>query len=158
MDLTLSRRHHAGDEALRRLRDTVKGLDVGVLVNNAGVAKPGAVFLHEADVEAWVRMIRVNLWAVTEVTAAVLPGMVARGRGAVVNMGSASSEAVPSFPLYTMYAATKRYVCHVVDGVHDSAHEVSVLIKFGAFSIDGVGVGTSLSSPGAFTWSTKAKG
>uniref|UniRef100_A0ACD5T889 Uncharacterized protein n=1 Tax=Avena sativa TaxID=4498 RepID=A0ACD5T889_AVESA len=103
-----------GDEALRRFRQAVKWLDVGVLVNNAGVAKPGAVFLHEVDdVEAWVRMIRVNLWAVTEVTAAVLPGMVERGRGAVVNMGSASSEAIPSFPLHTMYTATKRYVAQL---------------------------------------------
>jgi 17beta-estradiol 17-dehydrogenase / very-long-chain 3-oxoacyl-CoA reductase len=100
----------AGDEAMRRLRNAVKGLDVGILVNNAGVSTPGAVFLHEVDAEAWARMIRVNLWAVTEVTAAVLPGMVERGRGAVVNMGSASSEAIPSFPLHTMYAATKRYV------------------------------------------------
>ena len=108
---------HAGDEALRRLRDAVKKLDVGILVNNAGIAKPGAVFLHEADVEAWVRMIRVNLWAVTEVTAAVLPGMVERGRGAVVNMGSASSEAIPSFPLHTMYAATKRYVSNKRTGI-----------------------------------------
>uniref|UniRef100_A0ACD6AIY6 Uncharacterized protein n=1 Tax=Avena sativa TaxID=4498 RepID=A0ACD6AIY6_AVESA len=99
-----------GDKAMARLREAIEGLDVGVLVNNAGVARPGSRYLHEADVEAWVRMIKVNLWAVTEVTAAVLPGMVERGRGAVVNMGSASSEAIPSFPLYTMYAATKRYV------------------------------------------------
>ncbi|XP_062234258.1 very-long-chain 3-oxoacyl-CoA reductase 1-like [Phragmites australis] len=99
-----------GDEAMRRLREAVEGLDVGVLVNNAGVAKPCALYLHEANLEAWVRMMRVNLWALTEVTAAVLPGMVERGRGAIVNMGSASSEAIPSFPLYTMYAATKRYV------------------------------------------------
>uniref|UniRef100_A0A0A8ZQ25 Glossy8 n=1 Tax=Arundo donax TaxID=35708 RepID=A0A0A8ZQ25_ARUDO len=55
-------------------------------------------------------MVRVNLWALTEVTAAVLPGMAARGRGAVVNIGSGSTEAIPSFPLYTVYAATKRYV------------------------------------------------
>lgn len=100
--------HSAGDEATRRLREAVEGLDVGVLVNNAGVAKPCAVYLHEFDVEAWMRMIRVNLWALTEVTAAVLPGMVARGRGAVVNIGSGSTEAIPSFPLYTIYAATKR--------------------------------------------------
>ncbi|KAL6596670.1 hypothetical protein ACP70R_047313 [Stipagrostis hirtigluma subsp. patula] len=99
-----------GDEAMRRLREAVDGLDVGVLVNNAGVAKPCAVYLHEFDVEAWVRMIRVNLWALTEVTAAVLPGMVACGRGAVVNIGSGSTEAIPSFPLYSIYAATKRYV------------------------------------------------
>lgn len=99
-----------GDEATRRLREAVHGLDVGMLVNNAGVARPYAMYLHEADVEAWVRMVRVNLWALTEVTAAMLPGMVVRGRGAVVNMGSASSEAVPSFPFYTVYASTKRYV------------------------------------------------
>ncbi|VAI73181.1 unnamed protein product [Triticum turgidum subsp. durum] len=101
---------HPWDEAVRRLREAVEGLDVGVLVNNAGVAKPCALYLHEVDVEAWVRMMRVNLCALTEVTAAVLPGMVQRGRGAVVNIGSGSSEAIPSFPLYTIYAASKRYV------------------------------------------------
>jgi 17beta-estradiol 17-dehydrogenase / very-long-chain 3-oxoacyl-CoA reductase len=104
----------AGDEALRLLRQAVVGLDVGVLVNNAGLAKPCAVYLHEADVEAWVRMIRVNLWALTEVAAAVLPGMVARGRGAVVNIGSGTTQAIPSFPLYTVYHASKRYIDRLV--------------------------------------------
>ncbi|XP_037442383.1 very-long-chain 3-oxoacyl-CoA reductase 1-like [Triticum dicoccoides] len=99
-----------GDEAMRRLREAVAGLDVGVLVNNAGVAKPGAVYLHEVDAEAWVRMIRVNALALTEVTAAVLPGMLRRGRGAIVNIGSGSSFALPSYPLYSVYVATKRYV------------------------------------------------
>jgi 17beta-estradiol 17-dehydrogenase / very-long-chain 3-oxoacyl-CoA reductase len=102
-----------GDMALRRLREAVEGMDVAVLVNNAGLAKPCAVYLHEAEVDAWVRMIRVNLWALTEVTAAVLPGMVERGRGAVVNIGSGSTEAIPSFPLYSVYAASKRYDYHV---------------------------------------------
>ncbi|RCV21325.1 hypothetical protein SETIT_4G130400v2 [Setaria italica] len=99
-----------GDDSMRRLRAAIDGLDVGVLVNNAGVARPSVAYLHEADVEEWVRMLKVNLWALTEVTAAVLPGMVERGRGAVLNMGSASSEAIPSFPLNTIYASTKRYV------------------------------------------------
>ncbi|XP_052159423.1 very-long-chain 3-oxoacyl-CoA reductase 1-like [Oryza glaberrima] len=107
-----------GDKPLRRLREAVDGLDVGVLVNNAGVAWPGSVYLHEVEVEAWVRMMRVNLWAVTVVTAAVLPGMVARRRGAIVNIGSASSEAIPSFPLFTIYAATKRYVAQFSRGLH----------------------------------------
>ncbi|CAM0952936.1 unnamed protein product [Alopecurus aequalis] len=99
-----------GKEALLRLRETVVGLDVGVLVNNAGVVWPRAVYLHEADVEAWVQMVRVNLWALTEVTAAVLPGMVERGRGAVVNIGSGSAKAVPSYPLNSVYSASKLYV------------------------------------------------
>ncbi|KAM3215086.1 hypothetical protein ACQJBY_067200 [Aegilops geniculata] len=106
-----------GDEALRRLRDAVDGLDVGLLVNNAGVMNPGAAFLHEADAEALIRMIRVNLWATTEVTAAVIPGMAARGRGAVVSVGSATSEAVASFPLHAVYSGTKRYVAVLSRGL-----------------------------------------
>jgi short-subunit dehydrogenase len=39
--------------------------------------------------------------------------MVERGRGAVVNIGSGSTEAIPSFPLYSVYAASKRYDYHV---------------------------------------------
>ncbi|CAM0943534.1 unnamed protein product [Alopecurus aequalis] len=107
-----------GDEAMRLLRHAVAGLDVGVLVNNAGLAKPCAVYLHETDVEAWARMIRVNLWAVTEVTATVLPGMVERGRGAIVNIGSGTTKAIPSFPLFSIYAASKRYVAQFSRSLH----------------------------------------
>ncbi|KAF0904324.1 hypothetical protein E2562_033292 [Oryza meyeriana var. granulata] len=99
-----------GEKAMAALREAVEGVDVGVLVNNAGVAKPGAMFLHEADMEPLMRMVRVNALALTKVTAAVLPGMAERGRGAVVNIGSASSGALPSFPLYSVYAGTKAYV------------------------------------------------
>jgi 17beta-estradiol 17-dehydrogenase / very-long-chain 3-oxoacyl-CoA reductase len=100
----------AGDQATRELKDAVEGLDVGVLVNNAAVARPGALYVHEADVERLARMIQVNVMGLTEVTAAVLPGMLERGRGAIVNVGSGSTVAVPSFPLYTVYSATKRWV------------------------------------------------
>lgn len=104
-----------GDEAIgRRLQEAIEGLDdLGLLVNNAAVNTPGAVYLHEADIEQLVRMIRVNLWGLTEVTAAVLPGMLARGRGAIANVGSGSTLAVPSFPLYTVYSSTKKYVAHL---------------------------------------------
>ncbi|KAM0894417.1 hypothetical protein ACQ4PT_024493 [Festuca glaucescens] len=99
----------AGDQAMRELKEAVDGLDVGVLVNNAAVARPGALYVHEADVERLARMIRVNVMGLSEVTAAVLPGMLERGRGAIVNVRSGSTVAVPSFPLYTVYSATKRW-------------------------------------------------
>jgi 17beta-estradiol 17-dehydrogenase / very-long-chain 3-oxoacyl-CoA reductase len=54
------------------------------------------------------------------VTAAVLQKMLARGRGAVVNMGSASSEAIPSFPLYTIYASTKRYILYTTSSQNEN--------------------------------------
>ncbi|CAM0913951.1 unnamed protein product [Alopecurus aequalis] len=99
-----------GDQAIRRFREAILGLEVGVLVNNAGVVKPGALFLHEADVESLARIIRVNVLALTQVTAAVLPIMLQQGRGTIVNIGSGSTLALPSFPLYSVYAGTKRYV------------------------------------------------
>ncbi|WVZ86177.1 hypothetical protein U9M48_033007 [Paspalum notatum var. saurae] len=103
----------AGDglaEKVGALAEFVGGLDVGVLVNNAGACYPYAQYLHEVD-EALVRnLIRLNVEAVTRVTHAVLPGMVRRGRGAVVNIGSGASCVLPSDPLYTVYAATKAYI------------------------------------------------
>ncbi|VAI58123.1 unnamed protein product [Triticum turgidum subsp. durum] len=52
-------------------------------------------------------LIRVNVEGVTRVTHAVLPGMVDRKRGAIVNIGSGAASVVPSDPLYSVYAATK---------------------------------------------------
>ncbi|KAM0873182.1 hypothetical protein ACQ4PT_038223 [Festuca glaucescens] len=89
------------------LAESIRGLDVGVLVNNAGLSYPYAQYLHEVD-EALARdLIRLNVEAVTRMTHAVLPGMVQRKRGAVVNIGSGAASILPSAPLYTVYAATK---------------------------------------------------
>ncbi|TKW05050.1 hypothetical protein SEVIR_7G151100v4 [Setaria viridis] len=92
------------------LGELIRDLDVGVLVNNAGACYPYARYFHEVD-EALVRnMVRVNVEATTRVTHAVLPGMVVRGRGAIVNIGSGSASVLPSCPLHTVYAATKAFV------------------------------------------------
>jgi 17beta-estradiol 17-dehydrogenase / very-long-chain 3-oxoacyl-CoA reductase len=89
------------------LKEAIRGLDVGVLVNNAGVSYPYARYFHEVDEELMRSLIRVNVEGVTRVTHAVLPGMVERKRGAIVNIGSGAASVVPSDPLYSVYAATK---------------------------------------------------
>ena len=89
------------------LGEFLRGLDVGVLVNNVGASYPYARYFHEVDEALAQRLIRLNVEAVTRVTQAVLPGMVERGRGAIVNMGSGASAILPCDPLYTVYAATK---------------------------------------------------
>ena len=94
----------AGVEALK---DSIRGLDVGVLVNNAGLSYPYARYFHEVDEELMRSLIRVNVEGVTRVTHAVLPGMVERKRGAIVNIGSGAVSVVPSDLLYSVYAATK---------------------------------------------------
>jgi short-subunit dehydrogenase len=59
---------------------------VDVLVNNAGIGWRGP--LHELDPDLLERLVRVNLLAPVLLTRALLPGMLARGRGHIVNVGS----------------------------------------------------------------------
>uniref|UniRef100_A0A804LKF5 Very-long-chain 3-oxoacyl-CoA reductase 1 n=1 Tax=Zea mays TaxID=4577 RepID=A0A804LKF5_MAIZE len=102
-----------GDAARRgvaRVAAAVEGRDVGVLVNNAGATYPCAAYFHEVEGPVWEAVLRVNVEAATRITRALLPAMAARGRGAVVNVGSGSSVVVPAFPLYAVYAASKAYV------------------------------------------------
>ncbi|KAL9246547.1 hypothetical protein vseg_020066 [Gypsophila vaccaria] len=100
------------------IEHAVKGLDVGVLVNNVGVTYPRAMYFHEVDVEVWMKIVRVNVEGTTGVTKAVLPGMIHRRRGAVVNVGSGASVVVPSHPLFAIYAATKAYVDQLSRSLH----------------------------------------
>ncbi|KAL6662203.1 hypothetical protein ACP70R_000062 [Stipagrostis hirtigluma subsp. patula] len=90
-----------------RVAAAAEGLDVGILVNNAGATYPCAAYFHEVEAAAWEAVVRVNVEAATRITRALLPAMAARGRGAVVNVGSGSSVVVPAFPLYAVYAASK---------------------------------------------------
>jgi NADP-dependent 3-hydroxy acid dehydrogenase YdfG len=85
---------------------SLRGLEVDLLVNNAGVGilKP---FVELAP-EEWQRMIDVNVNALFHVTRAVLPGMMARGRGHVCTIGSIGGRS--AFVGGTCYGATKAFV------------------------------------------------
>jgi len=76
---------------------------IDLLVNNAGLMTGG--LLEEQDLEQVYAMFQVNLVAVAHLTARVLPGMLARGRGKVVTNASISGYAW--FPGATTYAASK---------------------------------------------------
>jgi uncharacterized protein len=76
---------------------------IDVLVNNAGRMTGG--LLEEQDIDDVYAMFQVNLVAVAHLTARVLPGMIARGRGLIVNNASISGYA--AFPAASTYAAAK---------------------------------------------------
>src|SRR4051812_46849548 len=76
---------------------------VDLLVNNAGLMTGG--LLEEQDMGEVYAMVQVNLVAVAHVTSRVLPGMLERGRGKVVNNASISGYA--HFPAASTYAAAK---------------------------------------------------
>ena len=95
-----------------------------VLVNNAGVAtmKP---FL-ELSAEEWPRMIDVNLNALYHVTRAVLPGMVERGRGHVLVIGSLAGR--NTFVGGTAYTATKHAVMGFAESLMLEVREAGVKV------------------------------
>ncbi|KAK4485724.1 hypothetical protein RD792_008370 [Penstemon davidsonii] len=95
---------------IHRMKEEIKGLEIGILVNNVGVTYPGAMYFHEVDEKIWMNLVKVNVEGTSYVTKAVLNGMVQRKKGAIVNIGSGASVVVPSHPLYAIYAATKAYV------------------------------------------------
>ncbi|XP_022775617.1 very-long-chain 3-oxoacyl-CoA reductase-like protein At1g24470 [Durio zibethinus] len=95
---------------VKLIKEAVEEVEVGVLINNVGITYPVAMYFHEVDEQVWKEIVRVNLEGATWVTRAVLPGMLNRKRGAIVNIGSGASIVVPSHPLYTIYAATKAYI------------------------------------------------
>ena len=89
--------------------------DVALLVNNVGMSYPHAMFFHELDAETIASLINVNVVATTRVTHALLPAIMGRATdatkgGVVLNIGSGAATALPSDPLYSVYAGSKAYV------------------------------------------------
>ena len=90
------------------IEEKLVGKDIGILVNNVGVATDGIKYFHEASEDSMWNMINVNIGSMTLMCKMILPKMEERKRGAVINVASVASF-VPN-PLMTMYAATKAYV------------------------------------------------
>jgi short-subunit dehydrogenase len=93
------------------IADLIENVDL--LVNNAGLMTGG--LLEEQDPDAVYAMFQVNLVAVADMTQRVLPGMLARGRGKVVNNASISGYAY--FPAASTYAASKAGVVALTESL-----------------------------------------
>ncbi len=90
-----------------------RGRSIEVLVNNAGFGSRGEFAI--SDTERMLRMVRVNIEAVVDLTGRLLPAMVARGRGAVINV--ASTAAFQPLPGSAVYAASKAFVLSFSESV-----------------------------------------
>jgi 3-hydroxy acid dehydrogenase / malonic semialdehyde reductase len=99
------RDRHAVESAVAALPAGFAEIDV--LVNNAGLAL-GLEPAHRASLDEWETMIDTNCKGLVTCTRAVLPGMVARGRGHVVNIGSVAASY--PYPGGNVYGATKAFV------------------------------------------------
>ncbi len=93
------------EDCIKYLPDEWKAIDI--LVNNAGLAV-GLDLVQEGNLDDWERMIDTNIKGLLYVTRAVLPYMVSRNKGQIINIGSIAGKDV--YPRGNVYCATKSAV------------------------------------------------
>ena len=102
----------AASEALASLPAEWQAIDV--LINNAGLVI-GVDKEHEGNLDEWDIVIDTNIKSLLSMTRMVVPGMVERGRGHIINIGSIAGDA--AYPGGSVYCATKAAVKALSDGL-----------------------------------------
>jgi NADP-dependent 3-hydroxy acid dehydrogenase YdfG len=102
-----------------QVQSTIEGLPdawqaIDILVNNAGLSR-GLEKLQEGHIDDWEEMIDTNVKGLLYVTRAVVPGMVQRGKGHVVNIGSVAGHV--TYPNGAVYCATKAAENRITEGL-----------------------------------------
>jgi len=114
-------------------RDDLRGIEACVaaepgfdlLVNNAGFGTAGP--FAESDPEEEEREILLNAVALTRLTRAALPGMIARGGGSIINVSSMAGLA-PN-PYFATYGATKAFVNSFTEAIHEELRGTGVRVQ-----------------------------
>jgi short-subunit dehydrogenase len=101
-----------------------EGAVIDVLVNNAGFGGHGSFAERTRDED--LRMVAVNVTALTDLTKLLLPGMVARGRGRVLNV--ASTAAFQPGPFMAVYYASKAYVLSLSEALAEELRGTGVTV------------------------------
>ncbi len=99
--------------------------EIDVIVNNAGLAK-GLEPAHQANIDDWEQMVDTNCKGLIYCTRALLPGMVARGCGHVVNLGSVAG--TYPYPGGNVYGATKAFVHQFSLNLRSDLHRTSIRV------------------------------
>ncbi len=113
-------------DAAKRLEDflSANGLICDVLVNSAGYGLRGSATL--LPVEEQIGIVDLNIRSLTDLTLRFLPGMVARGRGGVINLGSVAS--FTPGPYMALYYASKGFVRSFSEALHQELRRTGVTV------------------------------
>mmetsp|Transcript_97049 Transcript_97049/g.277692 ORF Transcript_97049/g.277692 Transcript_97049/m.277692 type:complete len:241 (+) Transcript_97049:105-827(+) len=103
-------------KAQEKVKKCLATKDVGILLNNVGVSYSFARYFHELTAEEVDNMVELNVNSTTRMTHLVLPGMLERKRGSIINVSSAAARN-PS-PLLAEYAGSKGFVEHFSESMY----------------------------------------
>lgn len=113
----------AAKTALEQLTGAWKKIDI--LINNAGLAL-GLEKTYEGDMEDWNTMIDTNIKGLLTMTRLVVPGMVERNEGHIINIGSVAGDA--AYAGGNVYCATKAAVKTITDGLRIDLAETAIRV------------------------------
>ncbi|KAF1762483.1 hypothetical protein GCK72_010745 [Caenorhabditis remanei] len=101
---------NAAPSGYKDLLATLNQVEIGVLVNNVGLSYEYPDVLHKVDggIERLANITTINTLPPTLLSAGILPQMVARKAGVIINVGSSAS--ANQMALWAVYSATKKYV------------------------------------------------
>jgi uncharacterized protein len=101
-----------------------RGRTIEILVNNAGFAVVGDI--ASTDVDRVMELVRLNVGSVTELTHRILPGMLERKHGAIINLSSVA--AFQPVAYMSAYAASKSFVLHFSEALWAEARDFGVTV------------------------------
>ena len=95
-------------ESGKKLYDQIKsaGLNIDILINNAGYGRWGDLISHERD--DYSRMLQLNVTSLTDLCHLYIPDMISQGGGGIINVGSVAS--LSPIPYASVYSSSKAYV------------------------------------------------
>jgi NADP-dependent 3-hydroxy acid dehydrogenase YdfG len=118
------RNHEEVNKAISNLPDEFK--DIDILVNNAGLGR-GLDKLHQANRESWEDMIDTNIKGLLYLSRSIIPQMVERNQGHIINIGSIAGHEV--YPGGNVYCATKHAVDAITKGMRLDLLESQVRVS-----------------------------
>lgn len=99
-------------------------IQIDILVNNAGIQVYGN--FHEVNVDETLNMMYLNMFSLTKLTSLYVKGMVERGYGKILNLGSTGS--FQPCPLNSVYCASKAFVLHFSEGIREELKGTGVTV------------------------------
>ncbi|NXU84323.1 DHB12 reductase, partial [Xiphorhynchus elegans] len=117
------------EDIYSRIKAGLEGLEIGVLVNNVGMSYSYPEYFTEIPEldKAIDKMVNINIMSVCKMTRLVLPGMLERSKGIILNIASASG--MYPTPLLTLYSATKAFVDFFSRGLHAEYKSKGIIVQ-----------------------------
>ncbi|KAH8276704.1 hypothetical protein KR018_010890 [Drosophila ironensis] len=153
-----------GKEVYDQIEKELAGIEVGILVNNVGMMYEHPETLDLVSENLLWDLLTVNMGSVTMLTRKILPQMIGRRKGAIVNLGSASE--LQPLPNMTVYAASKKFVTYFTKALELELEEHNihvqllmpnfVVTKMNAYSDRVMTSGATLIFPTASTYARSA--